>query len=56
MDCAARNLGFHAPGARPVSRDLVTVNLKPIRDFTSDYNLVAVCGDAIADQKGDLGV
>jgi len=34
----------------------VAVNLKPIRDFTSDYNLVAVRGDAIADQKLYLGV
>jgi hypothetical protein len=34
----------------------VAVNFKPIRDFTSDYNLVALCGDVIADQKLYLGV
>jgi hypothetical protein len=31
-------------------------NFRPIRHFTSDYNLVGRRGDAIADQKLYLGV
>jgi hypothetical protein len=56
LDRGDRNLGFPRDGAPPALLGTAAVNLKPIRDFTSDYNLVAGCGDAIADQKVYLGV
>ena len=56
LDCGDRNLGFPRDGCPAEARLAATVNLKPIRDFTSDYNPVAGRGDAIADQKRYVGV
>jgi hypothetical protein len=56
LDCGDRNLGFPCERRPRTTRADLNVNLKSILDFTADYNPVAGGGDAIADQKPDLGV